>query len=223
MGETIKFLKIAYVHNWLYANRDRREVSVAVNLGWDVNVLLPDDVQETNIDGYKLLKRTTRPLKKKYIPVKVNQIIAGIQWAKAAAGIEPDIISGHNLIGCYIGLLSNHFRKDHKKAKIVYDAHEYTLGEQVNSPKVVQWFVATLEKYVIRHSSISMYVNDSIADAVQNDYKLKQRPLVIRNVPFMAPEVSEEERLQARTELEQLFGKAGGGREVHPDVSRRDS
>ncbi|MEE3480735.1 MAG: glycosyltransferase family 4 protein [Lachnospiraceae bacterium] len=209
MKSKIKFLKITYVHNWAYANRDRREVAAALDLGWDVTVLEPNDSENGDASGYKFVGETTKPVKWKHFPKKINQLVAGVCWAKAAARLEPDIISGHNMLGVYIGLLSNRYRKDHKKAKVVYDAHEYLMGQLVNKSGIVKTVNGLLEKNVIKCADVSIFVNDSIADAVQKDYKLKERPLVIRNVPLMAPEVSEEERISARLELEQKFGDCG--------------
>lgn len=203
----IKFVKVAYVHDWLYANRDRREVDVAADLGWDVTVVKPDNGKDDVPDRYKLLKFTTRP--HKHFPKKLNQISAGIRWAKEIAKLEPDIISGHNLTGMYIAMLSNKHRKDKKKARLVYDAHEYLMGQLVRANALKRKFNGAIEKYVIRHSDLPMFVNDSIADAVQKDYKLDQRPLCVRNFPNRAPEVSSEEKAAARKELEDLFENKG--------------
>lgn len=203
----IKFVKVAYVHDWLYANRDRREVDAAASLGWDVTVVKPDTGKDDEPDGYRLLKLTTRP--HKHFPGKLNQISAGFMWAKEIAKLEPDIISGHNLIGMYIAMLSNKKRKDGKKARLVYDAHEYLMGQLVRSNALKRKIHGTIEKYVIKHSDLPMFVNDSICDAVQKDYKLSERPLCVRNVPYLAPEIPADVRAAARKELEDLFEDKG--------------
>lgn len=203
----IKFVKVAYVHDWLYANRDRREVDVAVDLGWDVTVVKPDTGVDDEPEKYKLLKLTTRPHKR--YPKKLNQISAGFRWAKEIAKLKPDIISGHNLTGMYIAMLSNRYRKDKKKARLVYDAHEYLMGQLVKANALKRKFSGAVEKYVIKHSDLPMFVNDSICDAVKKDYKLSERPLCVRNFPKLAPDVSAEEKAAAREELEDLFENKG--------------
>ena len=203
----IKFVKVAYVHDWLYANRDRREVDVAVNLGWDVTVVKPDTGKDDEPERYKLLKFTTRP--HKHYPKKLNQISAGFKWAKEIAKLQPDVISGHNLTGMYIAMLSNRYRKDKKKARLVYDAHEYLMGQLVRANAIKRKFNGMIEKYVIKHSDLPMFVNDSICDAVKKDYKLDERPLCVRNFPLLAPEVTAEEKSAARKELEDLFEDKG--------------
>jgi len=203
----IKFVKVAYVHDWLYANRDRREVDVAAGLGWDVTVVKPDTGKDDESDRYGFLKLPTKPHKK--WPNKLNQISAGIRWAKEIAKLEPDIISGHNLIGMYIAMLSNKKRKDKKKARLVYDAHEYLMGQLVRSNALKRKFSGAIEKYVIKHSDLPIFVNDSICDAVQKDYKLNERPLCVRNLPYLAPEIPEDVKAQARKELEDLFEDKG--------------
>lgn len=203
----IKFVKVAYVHDWLYANRDRREVDVAANLGWDVTVVKPDTGKDDEPDGYGFLKLPTKPHKN--WPNKLNQISAGIRWAKEIAKLEPDIISGHNLIGMYIAMLSNKKRKDKKKARLVYDAHEYLMGQLIRSNALKRKFNGAIEKYVIKHSDLPMFVNDSICDAVKKDYNLSERPLCVRNLPYLAPEIPSDVKAAARKELEDLFEDKG--------------
>lgn len=180
MGSKSLYLKIV-VGDWRSASRDKRELRVAENLGYEVVVIATTkdskDVLQEYVDGFKVIRIPTR----KYGFGKIQIIFGRIQsffvFIQEVKKIKADIISGHNYSGWIIGYLAHK-----KKVKYIYDCHEYELYQKDRNILAFH-FVKAIERFVLGHSSINMVVTDSIADAVQKIYKLSERPLVIRNIP----------------------------------------
>lgn len=170
---------------WKNENRDKRELSVCKELGMDVAVLAKgenaDKGRKDEVDGFVVFRYSTRPLRK--VPNSVNRIISLFTWAGFARNQRPDIISGHDICGLTIGWMSNWFRPKNQKAKLVYDSHEFELGRNTKRSSFQFKWVKFWEGFLIKQSAMSIMVNDSIADEVQNIYKLKERPVVVRNIP----------------------------------------
>lgn len=183
---------------WNNASRDKRELSVCQELGFETLVLAKGDPEgrgrEEDVEGYRVLRCSTRPLGNR-IPDPVNRIAALFTWARVAGELRPAVISGHDIIGVLIGWMSNAFRKN--KAKLVYDSHEFEIGRNANRSPLQTWWIMHLERFLIKRCAFSIMVNDSIADEVQRVHKLEQRPIVVRSTPekwVLDPEKSREQR-----------------------------
>ena len=190
---------------WENASRDKRELSVCRELGYETLVLAKgkenDHGREEDIEGYKVRRFSTRPLGNK-IPENINRGISLFTWARYARKLQPVIITGHDLIGLLIGWMSNMFRRD--KAKLVYDSHEFEIGRNAKRNKAQIWWITHLERFLIKRCAFSIMVNDSIADEVQKIHKLEQRPIVVRSTPEkweLHPEKSKELRKQFLKEM----------------------
>ncbi len=173
---------------WNNASRDKRELSVYQELGYDVVVMAKgkeaDYGRVEDVDGFKVLRYSTRPLGSK-VPASINRFFALFTWAKAARKLKADVISGHDLIpGLLIAWLSTIFCR--RKPKLIYDAHEFELGTRTTDSvkgKLRLFWVSIIEKYLMKRCAFSIMVNDSISDEVQNQYQLTERPVVVRNTP----------------------------------------
>lgn len=169
---------------WENASRDQRELCVCRELGADVLVLAKG--QETdrgrvdNVNGFRVHRYTTRPYKR--IPTLLNRVISVFQWAKYAGSLNADIISGHDIGGWTIGWLSRFYSKKNRP-KLVYDSHEYELGRNIKRNFLQKSIIKIWEKIVIRKSIFTIVVNDSIADELVKVYNLKEKPVVVRNIP----------------------------------------
>ena len=186
---------------WNNASRDQRELNICKDLGMEVIVLAKGDVadkgREDNVNGFCVLRYTTRPFPR--VPVILNRLISIFQWARFASSLEPDIISGHDISGWIVGWMSRLYSRK-KKPKLVYDSHEFELGRNAKRNKLQLVLIKHLERKAIKKSSFTIVVNDSIADELVKIYKLKRRPLVVRNIPDRW-DMNPDECVQTRREL----------------------
>lgn len=190
---------------WNNASRDKRELSVCQELGYDTLVLAKgnanDHGREEDVEGFKVRRYSTRPIGNR-IPEPINRAMSLFTWAQYARSLKPSIISGHDIIGLLIGWMSNVFRSN--KAKLVYDSHEFEIGRNAKRNKLQIWWITHLERFLIKRCAFSIMVNDSIADEVQRIHKLNQRPIVVRSTPEkweLNPEKSKELREQFLEEM----------------------
>ena len=181
----MKVLKIC-CSEWVNENRDKRELSVCQELGVDVVVLAKGNMKDKGridwVDGFEVRRYSTRPLGV-HIPNSINRIISLFTWGRYARKIGADIISGHDLSGLTIGWISTWFVPKSKRPKLVYDSHEFEIGRTAKRSKFMIWATTHWERFMLKKSSMVMMVNDSIADEVQKIHKLKNRPVVVRNIP----------------------------------------
>lgn len=91
--------------------------------------------------------------------------------------LKPTVVHAHDLSTLPIGFIY----KLISKAKLIYDSHELFLSRSSKVPFIKQ--ALFLEKYMAKKSNLVITVSESIADILQEEYKLSVRPLVIRNVP----------------------------------------
>lgn len=179
----MKVLKIC-IGTWQNASHDKRELAVCRELGADVLVVAKGDVtgQEDMVDGFPVIRLSARPWGNK-VPVAINRAVSIFSWASYIRKMKDiDVISGHDLSGLVIGYLSNFFKR--KKAKLIYDSHEFELARSADRSKAVLFVIKIAERYLMKRSVLSTMVSDSIADEIQRIHKLKTRPTVARNTPF---------------------------------------
>jgi len=169
---------------WKNASRDKRELSVYREMGAEVSVVAKgwgrDRLRGDMIDGYRVLRCTTRPLGE-MVPNMLNRLASLLTWASAVRTLHADAITGENLTGTFIGWLSN--LGVASKAALIYDSHEFEIGRSGERSRAAKWLVTHLERFLMKRCAFSIMVNDSIADEVQRIHRLKQRPVVVRNIP----------------------------------------
>ncbi len=183
----MRVLKIAPLY---YNTRDIRELSVYQELGEEIIVmasnntkhLLSLDKRNRFIVSYLDYRYSWR-----FIPKIIKQIIAIFRWAYYARKIKSDVISGRDIQGLLIGWLSTFFSK--KKPLLIYDAHEFELGRSTMREKSYfkKNIVKLVEKKLIKRCSFTIVVNDWVANELQRIYCLRQRPIVVRNIPNIFP------------------------------------
>ena len=167
---------------WESASRDIRELSVAKELGYEIEVVAKGDCTGSHdiVAGYKVNRVSTRPLGVNF-PNGLNRVTALFTWAKFVKKFNADVITGHDILGLTIAYMSNFGNK--KKAKLVYDSHEFEIGRASERSKIKTFLIAFWEKFLMSKCIFSIMVNDSIADEVQRLYRQKRRPIVARNTP----------------------------------------
>lgn len=170
---------------WENASHDKRELSVCQELGMETLVMAKgapgDSFREDEVDGFPVFRFSTRPLGTAQWLTPLNQVLSLFIWGWKARRFRADIISGHDLSGLFVGYLSN-FGNRHK-AKLVYDSHEFEIGRAARRSRLQIWGITHLERFLMKRCAFSIMVNDSIADEVQRIHRLKDRPVVTRNVP----------------------------------------
>lgn len=175
-------LKIT-TNNWENESRDIRELNVVKEIGADVLIMAKGEMtgEVDIVKGFKVYRMSTKPLGNK-VPASINRIVSLVTWAHQARKFKPDIISGHDLIPLFIGWLSTCFVRKSKKPQLVYDSHEFTIYAG-NKSKIIELFTKYLERFLIKKCVFTIEVNDGIADEVKKIHKLKERPVVVRNIP----------------------------------------
>lgn len=166
------------------ASHDKRELSVAENLGYKILVVATTKEQRNYndfYDGYNVYRISTRRLgKSRWLNIP-NRILAFIDFVLFAIKIDADIISGHNYIATLMGYISNLFKKN--KAKLIYDSHEFELYTIAPTNSLfLKMITKIIEGYLLRRTDLNLMVGDKIADGVQEIYHLKKRPTVVRNI-----------------------------------------
>lgn len=164
--------------------RDKREIAVLRDMGFSVTVVAKQDeahpLSDDVSDGFPLRRLSTRPLGGK-VPNALNRLLSVFTWAWQVGKMKPDLISAHDLPALLIAYLSNALRR--RKARLVYDAHEFEIGRTAKRSLLQKKLVLTLERFLMRRCAFSMMVNDKIADEVQRIHRLKKRPVTVRNIP----------------------------------------
>ena len=174
-----KFIKLVPIE-FVNEARDYRELQAVHEIG-NINIIvvakgIKNDIIQQNF--YDLHTLTTRPIN--IFPVKFNRIIAFFLWARYIRSLKADIISCHDLVCVAIGYISSFFLSN--KPNLIYDAHEFEFGRNSKRSKFASFCVLLAERFLIKRCTFSIMVNDTIADAVQKLHKLKERPLVVRNM-----------------------------------------
>lgn len=170
---------------WQNASRDKRELSVCRELGMETVVMAKgqpgDSFREDEVDGFQVFRFSTRPLGTASFLNPLNRVLSLFIWGWKARKFHADIITGHDLPGLFVGYLSNICNRH--KVKLIYDSHEFEIGRAVKRNHFQIWVVTHFERFLMKRCAFSIMVNDSIADEVQRIHRLKERPVVARNVP----------------------------------------
>lgn len=170
---------------WQNESRDKRELTVCRELGMEAVVMAKgapeDSFREDEVDGFKVYRFSTRPLGTARWLTPINRVLSLFLWGWKARKLRADIITGHDLPGLFVGYLSNLWNPH--KAKLVYDSHEFEIGRATQRSRLHTWLIKHLERFLMKRCAFSIMVNDSIADEVQRIHRLKERPVVARNVP----------------------------------------
>lgn len=178
------YLKIV-LGDWRNASRDKRELKVAKELGYDILVIASTkesrNIYKDEVDGFSVLRIPTRKFGVGQVRTYLGYIYGLKIYLRESKNMSPSIISGHNYGALLVGYLSQRNRQH--KAKLVYDSHEYELCQSKKRSWLAYHMVKLIEGFLVHRADINMMVTDSIADEVQKIYALKERPLVIRNVP----------------------------------------
>lgn len=100
--------------------------------------------------------------------------------------LEPDLIHAHDMhmvgIGVRAGLRARMRGRD---TRVIYDAHEYVRGLTRHMPDALLAAFIGLEDEYIKDADAVITVSDPLADRLQADHGLRDRPTVILNAPLV--------------------------------------
>lgn len=173
-------LKI-YGGSFGHDSRDLRELKTVRELGLRAIVLAKGrDTDKTDALGWEWKIVTTRPLGEAGSLEHLNRALSLALWAREARRLRPAVISGHDLIGTFVGWLSTLFVASSRRPLLIYDAHEFTVGLHTGWRRRV---ISALEGFLMRRCALSIAVNDSIADRMRDLHRGVARPVVVRSMP----------------------------------------
>lgn len=101
--------------------------------------------------------------------------------------LEPDIIHAHDFKMVGVGARARaRARAKGRQTKFVYDAHEYVPGLVARTPRWLPAQVAHEAEY-IKYADAVVTVSEALADILQDEHKLPERPTVVMNAPVSGP------------------------------------
>lgn len=120
----MRVLKIC-VNKWENESRDERELSTYENNGAEVLVMAKGDPGDCGrhdiVHGFDVYRYGT-----KFGGSSLTDKIKAIRlWRDHVSDLEPDVISGHDVVGMLIAYLYARRIKSGKKPFLIYDAHEF--------------------------------------------------------------------------------------------------
>ncbi|HHU03079.1 MAG TPA: glycosyltransferase family 4 protein [Christensenellaceae bacterium] len=179
-----KLVKLT-VGAFINENRDKREIEAAQEAGFDISVIAKGTSEKDKtweqVDGFDVLRYKTKYINFLKLDF-VNKVISFFVWVFRIRKINDIyVLSCHDIIALSIGYLSTLFKQN--KPKLIYDSHEFEIGRNIKRSKFMVFIITHLEYFLIKRSALTIVVNDSIADELVKIHKLKERPLVIRNIP----------------------------------------
>jgi glycosyltransferase involved in cell wall biosynthesis len=122
-------------------------------------------------------------------------------FAAAIDAENPDLIHANDCDTLGLAMRAQErAAKRGKRIGILYDAHEYVQGVHRKHP-VWRHSMMILEKQGMQRAGIIMTVSETIAQMLQDDYKLKIRPTVVLNAPRIAQPAVDADMKTIRTKL----------------------
>lgn len=157
-------------------SRVRREAQALLAAGFDVTVI---ELTRQETDGMSFDRIAVHPPDwvRSRLGVKAHRAWFGVQFVVRATRLRPAVVHAHDaamlLPGALVALLSG--------AQLVYDSHEYATGVPYHEQ---HWgrFVGALERLIMPRCAAVITVSDGIADRLRSKYRLRRRPIVVRNV-----------------------------------------
>ncbi len=168
---------------WKSATHDQRELKVAKELGYETLVIATKKearaIFQEKVDEFDVIRIPTRRYGDRTIGKLCGRIWAIFSMIHEVRKVNADIISGHNFEGWLIGYCG---RSKRKRAKLIYDSHEFELYQD-GSTKTRYHIIKRIEKFIFKHTDLTYTVTDGIATELKKIYQLKDKPLVVRNIP----------------------------------------
>jgi len=180
-----RFVKYLF-NDMTKGSRNKRELSVVKKFGCEIIVCtVGQENCVKEVDGYTVFQRKISLSKNSIIrktQILINWVIKEPLYLRK---LKADYISCQDLLALFIGWISTLFIPKKRKPLLIYDSHEFELGRNTNGKrsKIAYWIVFILEKFLIKRAKLSLFACESAAEEVKRLYKLKEKPVVVRNIP----------------------------------------
>lgn len=146
------------------------------------------------LEGYEVASVTPPAWVRDRLPAIAYRLVFLLAFVRAARRLRPDAIHAHDAAMLAPGWVASRMTA----AWLVYDSHEYAAGVPYRK-RGWALLVRALERLLVGRCAATIAVSDGIADRLWEDYGLRKRPLVVRNLPdpaehdpdFEAPDLRE--------------------------------
>jgi glycosyltransferase involved in cell wall biosynthesis len=161
----------------VHDSRVRREAATLAQAGHDVTVVELDPDARGRLDGFSRVSAAPPAWVRRALPFHLYRAAFLAAFVARVVRGRPDVVHAHDAAMLLPGLLGARLTG----AKLVYDSHELATGVPYRE---VGWtrFVSAVEKIALPRCAAVVTVTDGIADRLHERYRLRQRPVVVRNV-----------------------------------------
>jgi len=162
-------------------SRVRREARSLASAGHEVTVVhLPGErhAEAIRLDGFRAVCATPRAWVRRALPFHAYRLAFLAAFVRAAVRSGPDAVHAHDAPMLAPGLVAARL----SRAELVYDSHELATGVPYRE-RFWARMVAALERIALPRCAVVITVSDGIADRLRERYGLRERPVVLRNVP----------------------------------------
>src|SRR6188472_102016 len=162
-------------------SRVRRAARALAESGHEVTVLhLPRARGELDgeLDGFAVLSVTPPAWVRRSLPAILYRLVFFSAFVAALCRLRPDAIHAHDSAM----LAPGWFGARATGAMLVYDSHEYAVGVPYRE-RAWAALVAALERLFVPRSDLVVTVSEGIAERLEQRYRLRRRPVVVRNFP----------------------------------------
>lgn len=165
----------------VHDSRVRREAKSLALAGHEVTVVhLPRErhAEDRTLDGFRVVCATPPAWVRRALPFQAYRLAFLAGFVRHAVRGRPDAVHAHDAPMLAPGLLASRLRH----ARLVYDSHELATGVPYRE-RFWGALVAGIERIALPCCAAVVTVSDGIADRLQERYRLRNRPAVVRNVP----------------------------------------
>ena len=164
--------------------RVRREADALAAAGHEVTVvhLPPPGAAEPRDLPFELVAATLPAGRRRRLPHAVRLGAEAMRLARRGAATGPDVVHAHDAAMLLPGLRAAR----RAGARLVYDSHELATGVPYRRGA---WpaTVAVVERLGAPRADAVITVSDGIAARLDERYRLRRPPVVIRNLPSLSP------------------------------------
>ncbi len=179
-----------------FDSRVRREASALAAAGHDVSVLELAQVPEQEMmDGFRRVCAMPPAWIRRRLPSAVYRPLMLVWFVRGILRLRPQVVHAHDAAMLLPGIVGARL----VGARVVYDSHELAASVPYRE-RTWAWFVTTIERVIVPRCVAVITVSDGIAARLQQRYRLRATPTVVRNVSAL--EVSGEGGLRRRLGLD---------------------